>query len=198
MKALYNPNGEIENSIVMFTDITQEREESLHIKHLSEHDLLTGLPNRRLLQQEFRFAKAAAKRNSSQLGLLFIDLNDFKPINDKFGHTYGDEVLQVIAYRMQACIREMDMVSREGGDEFIVLVTSIESATACSMLADKLKSVIAKPIMVNDISLSISASIGIASYPEHGDNLEELINIADSAMYAEKKVGKQEIQTVNG
>tara|TARA_R110002050_G_scaffold57423_5_gene129343 strand:- start:264039 stop:266102 length:2064 start_codon:yes stop_codon:yes gene_type:complete len=197
MKALYSSSGVIENSIVMFNDITQEREEILQIKHLSEHDLLTGLPNRRLLQQEFRSAKAAAKRNSHHLGFLFIDLNNFKPINDTFGHTYGDEVLQVIAHRMQACVREMDMVSREGGDEFIVLVTNIESTTACSMLADKLKSAIAKPIIVNDISLSVTASIGIASYPEHGDSLENLIAIADSAMYEEKKTVRDSLQTVN-
>lgn len=197
MKVLYGSDGEIENSIVMFTDITQEREQILQIKHLSEHDLLTGLPNRRLLQQEFRFAKAAAKRNSSQLGLLFIDLNDFKPINDTYGHTYGDEVLQVTAKRMQACLREMDMVSREGGDEFIVLVTNIETNSACSILADKLKSVIAEPIVVNETSLCISASIGIASYPEHGDSLESLIATADSSMYAEKKAIRQDYQTIN-
>ena len=197
MKALYDSNGEIENSIVMFTDITQEREQMSQIKHLSEHDLLTGLPNRRLLQQEFRFAKVAAKRNGNQLGLLFLDLNDFKPINDTFGHSYGDEVLQVVAKRMQACVREMDMVSRAGGDEFIVLVTNIESSNACSMLADKLKSVIAEPIIVNGTTLCISASIGMASYPEHGDSLETLIATADLSMYAEKKAMGQDYQTVN-
>jgi len=198
MKALYAPNGKIENSIIMFTDITQEREEILQIKHLSEHDLLTGLPNRRLLQQEFRFAKAAAKRNASQLGLLFIDLNDFKPINDRFGHTYGDEVLQIIATRMQACVREMDMVSRQGGDEFIVLVTNIETTSACKTLADKLKLAINIPLVINDIPLYVSASIGMAIYPEHGDNLESLITIADAAMYIEKKVMNQNMQIVNG
>lgn len=197
IKTLYDSKGEVENSVIMFTDITQEREHILQIKHLSEHDLLTGLPNRRLLRQEFRFAKAAAKRNASQLGLLFIDLNNFKPINDTYGHTYGDEVLQVIANRMRDCVREMDMVSREGGDEFIVLVMSAESKVACELLADKLKSAISEPIIVNNISLSVSASIGMASHPEHGDSLEDLIAVADSAMYAQKKMVQQDVQAVN-
>lgn len=197
IKSLYDSDGEIENSVVMFTDITQEREQSLQIKHLSEHDLLTGLPNRRLLRQKFRFAKADAKRNAGQLGLLFIDLDNFKPINDTYGHTYGDEALQIIANRMRACVREMDIVSREGGDEFIVLVSSNESNAACDILADKIKLAVSKPIIVNDVSLTVTASIGMASYPEHGDTLENLIAVADSAMYAEKKEIKQNTQTVS-
>ena len=98
---------------------------------------------------------------------------------------------------MQACIREMDMVSREGGDEFIVLVTNITSINTCNMLADKLKSVIAKPIIVNDTSLYVSASIGMAIYPEHGESLENLITVADSSMYAEKKALRQNYQTAS-
>lgn len=193
INVLRDPNGEIENSIVMFTDITLEREETLHLKHLAEHDLLTGLPNRALLEQEFLFAKASAKRNGHKLGLLFIDLNDFKLINDTYGHTYGDEVLHVIAERMQNGIREMDIVSRIGGDEFIVLVTNIEIHGVCDMLIDKLKYVISKPIVVNDITLQLSASIGVAKYPEHGNTLDSLLSISDSVMYEDKKTMKSHL-----
>lgn len=191
IKVLYSANGDIENSIAMFTDITEDREQSLHLKHLSEHDILTSLPNRTRLQQEFLFAKASAKRNNSKVGLLFIDLNDFKPINDTYGHTYGDEVLQVIADRMKNCIREMDIVSRIGGDEFIVLVTNIETLDACRILLEKLKDTIAKPININGTPLQVSASIGMAKYPEQGDNLDDLIQVSDISMYADKEKMKQ-------
>lgn len=187
IKVLYASNGEIENSIAMFNDITQEREKSLQLKHLAEHDLLTGLPNRMSLEQKFRFAKSSAKRNGSYLGVLFIDLNNFKPINDTYGHTYGDEILQVIANRMQSCIRDMDSISRIGGDEFIVLVTDIKTLGPCKTLIEKLKSVIAMPIIVNNISLQVSASIGMAKYPDHGESLQSLITISDSSMYEDKK-----------
>ncbi|NOQ16019.1 MAG: diguanylate cyclase [Methyloprofundus sp.] len=187
IKALHNPHGEIENYIAMFTDITQEREKSLHLKHLAEHDVLTNLPNKSLLQQEFNYALATAKRQGTKIGLLFIDLNDFKPINDNYGHTYGDALLQTLASRMQSCIRETDMVSRIGGDEFAIIVTNIESIKACRILSTKLKRLIAEEVMVDDISLKISTSIGMAIYPDQGDNLDELLKVADIAMYDDKK-----------
>ncbi|MBE0438701.1 MAG: diguanylate cyclase [Gammaproteobacteria bacterium] len=191
IKVLLDANGKPEHYIAMFTDITHEREQTLHLKHLSQHDVLTDLPNRSLLLEEFQFAVASAKRNNTQLGLLFIDLNDFKPINDRFGHTYGDQVLQITATRMQQCIREMDMISRVGGDEFIVLVTNIENSNACQILIDKLKTVIAQPMIIHKIKLQVSASIGFAIYPDQANNFDDLLKIADLAMYKDKSATKQ-------
>ncbi|MDF1588412.1 MAG: diguanylate cyclase [Gammaproteobacteria bacterium] len=191
IKVLLDTDGKPEHYIAMFNDITHEREQTLHLKHLSQHDVLTDLPNRSLLLQEFQFATASAKRNNTQLGLLFIDLNDFKPINDRYGHTYGDKVLQVIATRMQQCIREMDMLSRIGGDEFIVLVTDIENSNACQILIDKLKTVIAQPMIIHKIKLQVSASIGVAIYPNQANNFDDLLKIADLVMYKDKSATKQ-------
>jgi len=190
IKALSNSVGDVENYIAMFIDITQEREQTLQLKHLSEHDVLTGLPNKSLLQKEFLYALAVAKRQSTQLGLLFIDLNNFKPINDKYGHTFGDNMLQAIAIRMQSCIRETDIVSRVGGDEFVVLVSNTESDKNCAILTEKLKNIISQVILIEHVPLQVSASIGVANYPEQGDSLEALLSVADKAMYEDKKVMK--------
>lgn len=187
IKTLFNVQGKIENYIAIFTDITKEREKALNLKHLSEHDVLTGLPNKTLLVQEFNYALATSKRQNTKLGILFIDLNDFKPINDNYGHISGDSVLKILASKMQNCIRETDMVSRFGGDEFIVLVTNIDSDNACEILRKKLKEVIAEKIEIENLHLQVSASIGIATYPEHGNNLETLVKVADNAMYKDKE-----------
>ena len=191
IKALHNSQGKAEYYIAIFTDITEDREQTLHFKHLSEHDILTGLPNKSFLQKEFVYALAVAKRQKTQLGLLFIDLNDFKPINDNYGHNLGDHLLQTIATRMQACIRETDIVSRIGGDEFVVLVGNTESDKDCAILKDKLKNIIKQTVVVEGISLQVSASIGVANYPEQGSSLEQLLSVADKAMYEDKKAMKR-------
>jgi len=187
IKVLHDAIGDTENHIAMFTDITHERQYNQQLKYLSEHDVLTGLPNRILLQQEFEFSLATAKRNGKMLGLLYLDLNNFKPVNDQFGHLYGDELLQVLAGRMQSCIRETDMVARIGGDEFIVLVSDVENVQACQTLAGKLKDIVDKEVVVKEIPLHVTASIGIALYPEQGDDLNLLLSTADKAMYADKE-----------
>ena len=186
IKVLRNSFDEIENYIGMFTDITREYEQKKQLKYISEHDVLTELPNRTLLQDSFHFSLASAKRNNKGLGLLFIDLNEFKSINDKYGHTIGDSVLQTIATRMQSCVRETDMVSRIGGDEFIVLITDVENKTTYHILAEKLKELISQPIIIEQNSYRVYASIGIATYPENGDGFDKLVHYADMAMYKDK------------
>jgi len=187
IKAIHNSQGELENYIAMGSDITQLREDELQLKHQSEHDVLTSLPNKKLLRQEFAYALATAKRHKTELALLFIDINDFKPVNDNYGHIYGDYLLQTLATRMKSCIRETDMVSRIGGDEFVVLVSNTENDKDCAILIDKLKKIIAQALIIDELTLQVSASIGVASYPEQGDTLEGLLHIADEAMYADKK-----------
>lgn len=191
IKLLHDEQGEIENYIAMFTDITKEREQSLYFKQLAEFDHLTGLPNRTLLQQRFQSALSSAKRHQRQLAVIYIDLNDFKPINDAYGHTIGDKVLREIAVRMKVCVRDGDTVSRIGGDEFSILLHEVDHATVCDAMIDRLKEAIAKPVIIEDVIVQMTASMGIANYPEQGDSLEALLNFADLAMYNDKEKMKQ-------
>jgi len=191
VKLLHDEQGNIEHYIAMFTDITQEREQALHFKQLAEFDNLTNLPNRIVLQQSFESTLALAKRHKRQLALLYVDLNDFKLINDTYGHAMGDRVLRESARRMKACIRDGDIVSRVGGDEFSVLLNEIEGLAICHRIVEKLKKVIAQPITQGEITVQITASIGVANYPQHGDTLEALLDGADRAMYTDKEKMKK-------
>jgi len=191
IKLVHDQYGEIENYIAMFIDITQERERAMHFKQLAEMDSLTNLPNRILLQQSFQSAIALARRNHKQLGVLYIDLNDFKPINDTHGHAIGDAVLCQVADRMKKCVRDSDTVSRIGGDEFSILLSNIESQEGCKILVEKIKRSIAEPIIEGGVTVKITASIGIATFPGQGDSLEALLNFADLSMYKDKEKMKQ-------
>jgi diguanylate cyclase (GGDEF)-like protein/PAS domain S-box-containing protein len=191
IKLLYDEQGQIEHYLAMFTDITQQRRQALHFKQLAEFDHLTNLANRVLLQQNFQAALALAKRHHKQLAVLYIDLNDFKPINDTYGHAMGDIVLQHAASRMKACIRDSDTASRIGGDEFCILLNDLNDLAICQTMVEKLKQVIAEPITEGDITLKVSVSIGVANYPEQGDSLEALLNYADLSMYSDKEKMKQ-------
>jgi len=193
IKVLHDANGNIKNHIAMFRDITDERNQNLELQHLSEHDVLTGLPNRMKLKQEFDFALTAAKRHRNKLAVLFFDLNDFKPINDNYGHMYGDDVLQTVADRVLSCIRESDVVARIGGDEFVVLMTDVDSDDAIQILTAKLQDIIAQPITVKDNTFTISASFGVAEYPKDSDTFEVLLDLSDSEMYKNKVEMKKEM-----
>jgi diguanylate cyclase (GGDEF)-like protein/PAS domain S-box-containing protein len=191
IKLLHDEQGQIEHYLAMFTDITQQRRQALHFKQLAEFDHLTNLANRVLLQQNFQAALALAKRHHKQLAVLYIDLNDFKPINDTYGHAMGDVVLQHVASRMKTCIRDSDTASRIGGDEFCILLNDIDDSAICQTMVEKLKQVIAEPITEDEVTVKISVSIGVANYPEHGDSLEALLNYADLSMYSDKEKMKQ-------
>lgn len=193
IKPYLDEQGEHKFSVLSLSNMSEVMEQLVHFKHLSEVDTLTKLPNRTLLQKEFQLALALAKRNNKRLGLLYIDLNDFKPINDAHGHICGDEVLKVIANRMQSCIRETDTVSRIGGDEFILLIGNIDMKArgVCAAMSEKLKRLIAVPVECGSNAVHISASIGTAKYPDHGSTLEELLHEADQSMYENKRQSKQ-------
>lgn len=186
IKVLHNTLDEVENYIAIFTDITKQHDQAEHLKHLAEHDLLTKLPNRVLLQEKFLFALASAKRHEQKLGLLYLDLNDFKPINDNYGHIIGDIILQEIATRIASCVRETDMAARIGGDEFVILLIDISDQNTCQIMSNKLKKLIAQPVLIENTSHQVKASIGIAIYPEHGDNFDKLLHYSDLAMYQDK------------
>ena len=136
----------------------------------------------------------AAQRDKLHIGLRYIDLDKFKPINDEYGHGVGDLVLLEAARRMQACVRASDTVARIGGDEFIVLLSVVDSDADVLLVAEKIRDAINRPIMLAELELNISSSIGIALFPEHGNDEITLIKNADTAMYAAKQLGRKNVQ----
>jgi diguanylate cyclase (GGDEF)-like protein len=159
------------------------------ITHLAEHDALTGLPNRVLLNDRLNHAIAAASRNSSMMAVLFFDLDGFKHINDSLGHSIGDKLLISVADRLRDCIRTPDTVSRQGGDEFVVLLQDIRHADDAANTANRMLKGVMEPHSVDGSELHVTASIGISVYPDDGGNAESLIKNADVAMYQAKESG---------
>jgi len=171
------------------TDVTELKAGEEHIRHLANHDPLTGLPNRRLLEDRMEWAFILSRRNRTQIGALVVDLDNFKMINDREGHRVGDEVLRAVAARLRSCIREADMVARHGGDEFVVLVPELHDAQDAVRVAEKIIAGIAAPILVGDRQYRVGASIGIAVYPGDAQDADTLLRFADQAMYSVKQGG---------
>jgi len=186
--------GNINGSIFVFNDISAARAKSLELSHLAQHDFLTDLPNRVLLNDRITQAISYATRYSKELGVMFIDLDDFKRINDSLGHTSGDKLLQSVANRLVACVRRSDTVSRLGGDEFVVLLSQVEHAEDATFISKKILTSLAEPFSVDHKYLNISASIGVSTYPGDGQDAEPLLHKADTAMYAAKKLGRNNCQ----
>lgn len=177
----------------------QNRSDELHkaneiISHLSQHDFLTGLPNRVLLNDRIAQAIELAKRRGTHLAVLFLDLDHFKHINDSLGHEIGDRLLQSVTHVLTACVRGSDTVSRLGGDEFVVLVTEDKFAENATLTADKILAALDAPHSIAGNELHVTTSIGISVYPEDGADAETLIKKADTAMYQAKKVGRNNYQ----
>jgi diguanylate cyclase (GGDEF)-like protein len=165
-------------------DVTALRQAEEKLRFLAHHDPLTGLTNRSLLNDRLDSALHAAHRHQSRLALLFLDINDFKDINDTHGHAVGDRVLCTIARRLERCVRETDTVARMGGDEFIVLLTDIQSADAVSRKVEQIVAVMAEPLGAEfDGIKAPSCSIGVACYPADGDDADTLLSHADDEMY---------------
>jgi len=154
--------------------------------HHSSHDALTGLPNRTLIKYRFQQAKALADRRGVQLVVLFLDIDQFKQVNDRFGHVVGDRVLQMAAARLQAIVRATDTACRFGGDEFVILLTDVDDGARSSHVAQEIHKRLANPYRVGDKSLALQASIGAAVYPRDGVLWETLVATADKAMYRAK------------
>ena len=157
---------------------------------IAHHDSLTGLPNRLQLQLRLEHGIAWARRHDSRLAVLFIDIDRFKEINDTLGHDAGDQVLAQFAQRLRQCVREVDTVARQGGDEFIVLLAELRSAHDAQQVADKIIAAIAVPFTVQGQALEVAASVGVAVYPDDEIDLEHLVEKADLAMYAAKQRGR--------
>jgi diguanylate cyclase (GGDEF)-like protein len=168
----------------------QAKTAKVEMNHLAHHDVLTDLPNRMLLQDRLGQAIELAHRQGQQLAVMFMDLDRFKHINDSLGHAVGDQLLQSVAQRLVGCVRHSDTVSRHGGDEFVVLLPSIEHAEYAALSAQKMLAALAPPHRIEGHDLSISVSIGISIYPDDGQDAESLIKSADTAMYHAKESGR--------
>lgn len=176
-------------------EIDELRAKEEELKARAFHDGLTGLANRLLLEDRFDVAVERAKRTSKSVALLMIDLNDFKSINDLYGHTAGDAVLIATARRLRAAVRASDTVARFGGDEFVLIIEPIEDPQAIVHMGEKLFDSLAEPITLDiGVLAKISASIGMAIYPDDGANLNDLLNVADQAMYQCKSTGFMSLQ----
>ena len=175
-------------------DITERKATEAKIIHLAHFDALTDLPNRRLVQDRIQQAIAAAERAGSEFAVMFIDLDKFKDINDTLGHDVGDRLLEMVAQRLTESLRAEDTVGRQGGDEFIVLLASLGSAEDAARVAQKILDTLAVPFEINGQSLRSGASIGIATYPHDGTNVETLLKNSDTAMYSAKEAGRYNYQ----
>jgi diguanylate cyclase (GGDEF)-like protein/PAS domain S-box-containing protein len=164
------------------------------LQYTAQYDKLTDLPNRGLLYDRVETALARTRRQQGRMSLLYLDLDKFKQVNDTFGHAAGDLLLQEVAQRLKQCVREADTVARIGGDEFVVLLESIQLSEHASIVAEKIRSALSQPITIEGHSLRILPSIGIALYPEHGDGVQQLLKHADEAMYFAKNNSHERFQ----
>jgi len=188
ISTLLNDAGQVSHYMAMFANISQWKADEERLKYLASHDVLTGLPNRNTLYDLMSLSFANADRNKESVAILFVDLDEFKPVNDNYGHHVGDILLQNIARRLTATLRSGDTISRLGGDEFIIVLTNAENRDDLSATVVKIQQIIAKPIDIDGYSLSVTSSIGISLYPEHSKYAERLISYADTAMYQAKKL----------
>lgn len=189
-----NPNTKKSNFFAVFSDISLQQESKDELFHLAYHDPLTNLPNRLKLKAQLEYVVNNSKRNDLKFAVLFLDLDNFKIINDSLGHSYGDEVLISLSDKFKNIIRTNDMIARVGGDEFIVILSDISDYLFIERVCNKLLSIVNKPIKINHKEFQLGVSIGIAIYPDNSENIEKLIENADSAMYHAKKLGKNSFE----
>jgi diguanylate cyclase (GGDEF)-like protein/PAS domain S-box-containing protein len=182
-----DPNGKVAGTVHVFRNVSEARALALRLAYEAHHDTLTGLPNRILFKDRVIQAINAAHRRRKQLAVLFVDVDDFKLVNDSLGHAVGDALLQSVAKRLVTCLRSTDTVSRHGGDEFVILLSEIEDAKDAAKIAQKLLAALEPPHMIGESDLQVTVSIGISIYPDHGQVGEVLIHKADAAMYQAKK-----------
>ncbi len=191
---IYDWDGRITGVVMVFHDVSAARAMTMKIAYLAQHDFLTDLPNRVLLNDRIPQAIALAKRHGSKLALLFLDLDNFKHINDSLGHGIGDELLQSVAKRLTECVRSSDTVSRQGGDEFVILLAECHSEQDAVLATEKILAALAQPHATSTGELHVTASIGISVYPADGSDAETLMKNADMAMFHAKQTGRNTFQ----
>ena len=191
---IHDLGGQVIGAVMVFRNVGATQAKFLKMYHLAQHDFLTNLPNRLLLNDRLTQAISRARRHRSQLAVLFVDVDRFKNINDTLGHLIGDKLLQSVAQRLTTCVRNSDTVSRLGGDEFVVLLADAEHAAAAESSAAKIITAMTEKHCVAEHELRVTLSIGISIFPDDGDDAETLFRNADAAMFHAKEIGRNNYQ----
>jgi len=201
-------NGQVERVVVVAHDITERKQMEDHVRQLAFHDVLTELPNRRLLKDRLTQAMAASARSDCYGALMFLDLDNFKPLNDTHGHEVGDLLLIEVANRLKSCVRQVDTVARFGGDEFVVMISKldadkVESAAQARMIAEKIRCTLSEPYLLTietagkaqkKVEHHCTVSLGVAFFIGNKASQEEILKRADEAMYQAKEAGRNSIR----
>jgi len=190
----YAPDGSINGIQGIFWDITARKSAEEQIEYLAHHDPLTDLPNRVLLRDRFLQAQGQAARSDARVAILFLDLDHFKLVNDTLGHPIGDRLLQAVAERLRRGVRETDTISRQGGDEFVIVLPELADPESAGSIAGKLMEQMHEPVRVNGHRLNVTFSLGIALYPDDGEDFDTLMKKADTAMYSAKEAGRNTLR----
>ncbi len=186
--------GNVAGGVVVFHDVSEVRALAARMARMAHHDALTDLPNRLLLKDRIAQAIGKANRNQSRLAVLFCDLDRFKQVNDRLGHGCGDALLKQVARRLVAAVRGIDTVSRQGGDEFVILLHDVPDAISIAAIVEKIRATVGAPYMIADQTADIGITIGISTYPDDGTDEDALLQNADTAMYQAKAAGGGEYQ----
>jgi len=190
ISAVRDAERTITHFVGIFSDITLLKEHQQRLEHLAHFDALTQLPNRMLLADRLQLAMANAARSRALLAVCYLDLDGFKPVNDRFGHAAGDRLLVEVAQRLRNCVRGGDTVARLGGDEFVLLLSSLSELHECDLALSRVSAALTQPFQVSGESVTISASIGVTLYPHDGSDADTLLRHADQAMYVAKQAGR--------
>jgi diguanylate cyclase (GGDEF)-like protein/PAS domain S-box-containing protein len=190
ISAIVDAGGKPAHFVAIFFDLTHRAKTEERLMRLATHDALTDLPNRMLLDERVEQAVLRARRSQKRVALLFVDLDHFKDINDTHGHAAGDEVLKIIAQRLRTAVRDIDTVARIGGDEFVLVLEDMADPEAAAAIAEKLLHAVAAPFELDNVTVALTPSIGIALYPEDGPDTGTLLAHADEAMYQAKQAGR--------
>jgi diguanylate cyclase (GGDEF)-like protein len=191
---LQDQRGKPAGAVFVFRDLSESLAMTERMSYLAHHDFLTDLPNRVLLNDRLSQCIVAAERHGRRLSILFLDLDGFKLINDSLGHSIGDELLKEVAQRLTLCVRRSDTVSRQGGDEFVVLLAEVSTAQDAAATAEKIRLALAAPYFIASHQLHVHCSIGISVFPDDGRDADTLIRSADIAMYHAKETGRNRVQ----
>lgn len=177
-------------AVITFSDITLRKIQEQKIWRQANFDALTGLANRSLFQEQLQAAIRLAGHAGTRLALLYVDLDGFKQVNDRYGHAVGDDLLRIVSKRLSGGVRESDWVARLGGDEFTVCLETVHGREDARVVAEKILQEMSRPFMLDDVEIVLSASIGIALFPDDARSMDKLLQLADGAMYKAKQQGR--------
>ena len=194
ISVIRDADGGVTHHVAILSDLSERKAAEARIRHLAEHDALTGLPNRVLVQDRLQQALVQAAHHGERLAVLSIDLDNFKSINDSLGYHSGDALLRAVAHRIRGCLREGDTCARQGGDEYLVLMPTIEGAETAGQMAFRLIEVLTRPYFIDQNEVSVTPSIGIAIFPDDGHEMDQLLKDADAALHHAKQSGRNNYQ----